>query len=77
MPTFADHRLERSDFAVIHENPSIGAGPSIVLLQKLDDGELSDKALCWRATTSICILSQFEQDENELRARNEGLSVFS
>ena len=33
--TFEDQGLERTDFAVIHDSPSIGAGPSIVLFQKL------------------------------------------
>ena len=32
--TFEDQRLERTDFAVIHDSPSIGAGPSIALFRK-------------------------------------------
>ena len=28
---FEDQRLERTDFAVVHDSPSIGAGPSVVL----------------------------------------------
>ena len=49
MSTFEDQRLERTDFAVIHDSPSIGAGPSIALFQKLEDGESLDKVLSWRA----------------------------
>ena len=33
--TFEDQRLERTDFAVVHDSPSIGAGPGIVLFRKL------------------------------------------
>ena len=47
--TFEDQRLERTDFAVVHDSPSIGAGPSITLFRKLEDGESSDKVLSWRA----------------------------
>ena len=31
--TFEDQRLEQTDFAVIHDSPSTGAGPSIALFQ--------------------------------------------
>ena len=48
--TFKDQRLEQTDFAVVYNSPSIGAGPSIVLFQKFKDGESSDKVLSWRAT---------------------------
>ena len=41
--TFEDQRLERTDFAVVFNSPPIGAGPSIVLFRKLEDGESSDK----------------------------------
>ena len=47
--TFEDQRLEQIDVAVVRDSPSIGAGPSIVLFRKLDDGESSDKVLSWRA----------------------------
>ena len=47
--SFEDQRLERTDFAVVHASPSIGAGPSIALFRKLYDGESSDKVLSWRA----------------------------
>ena len=47
--TFKDQRLERTDFAVVHDSPSIGAGPSIALYRKLEDSESSDKVLSWRA----------------------------
>ena len=40
---FEDQRLKRTDFTVVHDSPSIRAGPSIALFQKLEDGELSDK----------------------------------
>ena len=30
-----DQRCERTDFAVVHASPSIGAGPSIALFRKL------------------------------------------
>ena len=36
-------------FAVVHDSPSIRAGPSLALFRKLGDGELSDKILPWRA----------------------------
>ena len=42
-------RLERTDFAVVYDSPSIGAGPSIALFPKFEDGEMSDKVLSWRA----------------------------
>ena len=29
--------------------PSIGTGPDVVIFQKLEGGELSDKVLSWRA----------------------------
>ena len=32
---FEDQRLERTDFAVVHGSPLIGAGPSIALFRKL------------------------------------------
>ena len=47
--TFEDQRLKRTDSAVVHDSPLIGAGPSMVLFRKLEDGELSDKVLSWRA----------------------------
>ena len=47
--TFEDQRLERTDFSVVHDSPSIGAGASIALFRKLEDGESSDKVLSWRA----------------------------
>ena len=40
---FEDQRLEQTDFAVVHDSSSIGAGPSVALFQKLEDGESSDK----------------------------------
>ena len=40
---FEDQRLERTDFAVVHNIPSIGAGPIIALIRKLEDSESSDK----------------------------------
>ena len=46
---FEDQRLERTDFAVVHNSPSIGAGPSVALFWKLEDGELSGKVLSQRA----------------------------
>ena len=42
---FEHQRLKQTDFAVVHDSPSIGAGPSVVLFQKLQDGESSDKVL--------------------------------
>ena len=32
--TFEDQRLERTDFTIVHDSPSIGAGPGIALLLK-------------------------------------------
>ena len=32
---FEDQRLERTDFAVVHASPWIGAGPGIALFRKL------------------------------------------
>ena len=32
--SFEDQRLEQTDFAVVHDSPSIGAGPSIALYLK-------------------------------------------
>ena len=32
---FEDQRLERTDFAVVHASPLIGAGPGIALFRKL------------------------------------------
>ena len=32
---FEDQRLKRTDFAVVHASPSIGAGPGVALFQKL------------------------------------------
>ena len=32
-----------SDLIVIHNSPSIGAGPYVVFFRKLEDCELSDK----------------------------------
>ena len=32
--TSEDQRLERTDFVVVHDSPSIGAGPSIALFRK-------------------------------------------
>ena len=40
---FEDHRLERTDFTVVHDSPSIGAGPETAFFRKLEDYELSDK----------------------------------
>ena len=45
MSVFEDQKLERTDFAVVHDSSSIGAGPSVALFKKLEDGELSDKVL--------------------------------
>ena len=47
--TFEDHRPEWTDFAVIHNSPSMRAGPGIVLFRKLKGGESSDKVLSWTA----------------------------
>ena len=47
--TFEDHRHKRADFTVIHDSPSIGAGPDTALFRKLKGGEPSDKVLSWRA----------------------------
>ena len=33
--TFEDQRLEQTAFTVVHDSPSIRAGPSIALFQKL------------------------------------------
>ena len=38
-----DHRLRRTDLTVVHDSPSIGAGPDVVLFRKLKDCKLSDK----------------------------------
>ena len=32
--TSEDQRLEQTDFAVVHDSPSIGAGPSIAFVRK-------------------------------------------
>ena len=32
---FEDHRPKQADFTVVHDSPSIGAGPGIALFQKL------------------------------------------
>ena len=45
---FEDQRLERTNFAVVHDSSSIGAGPSVVLFQKLEDAVSSDKVLSWQ-----------------------------
>ena len=47
--SFEDQRLERTDFAVVHDSSSTGAGPSVALFRKFEDGESSDKILSWRA----------------------------
>ena len=54
MSVFEDQRLKLTDFAVVHDGPSTGAGPSVALFRKLkdgesSDGESSDKVLSWRA----------------------------
>ena len=38
---------------VVHNIPSIGAGPSIALFRKLEDGELSDKFLSCRGRLQV------------------------
>ena len=43
--TFEDHRPERADFAVVHDSPSIRAGPNVALFRKFEGGEPSDKVL--------------------------------
>ena len=47
--TIEDHRPKRAEFTVVHDSPSIGAGPDIALFQKLKGGEPSDKVLSWKA----------------------------
>ena len=47
--TFEDQTLKRTDFAVVHDSPLIGAGPSIELFRKLKDVESSNKVLSQRA----------------------------
>ena len=44
-------RLERTNFAIVHDSPSIGAVPCIALFRKVEDGESSDKVLSWRAAS--------------------------
>ena len=38
---FEVQRLEQTDFAVVHDSPSIGRGQSVALFGKLEDGESS------------------------------------
>ena len=40
---FEDHRLRRTDLTIVHDSTSTRAGPDVVLVQKLEDCELSDK----------------------------------
>ena len=40
---YEDHRLERTDLTIVHDSPSIRAGPETALFRKLEDCELSDK----------------------------------
>ena len=59
---YKDQRLERTDFAVVHDSSSIGAGPSVALYQNLEDGESSDKVLSRRAAIKLItwqLLSKF------------------
>ena len=51
--SFEDKRIERTDFAVIHNSSSIMAGPSVALFQKLENGELSGKVFSWRAAIKL------------------------
>ena len=39
---FEDHRVRQTDLTIVHNSPSI-RGPDVVLFQKLEDCELSDK----------------------------------
>ena len=43
---YEDHRLERTDLTIVHDSPSIRAGPETALFRKLKDCELSDEVLC-------------------------------
>ena len=47
--TFEDQRPKQADFAVVHNSPSIEAGPDVGLFQKLKGGEPSEKVLSWTA----------------------------
>ena len=67
--TFEDQRLEQTDFAVVHDSPSIRAGPSIALFEnskmvscqtrrtiiKRVTWQLSSKFLC---SLSVCVTRQ-------------------
>ena len=59
---FEDQRLKQTDFAVVHDSSSTGAGPSVTLFQKFKDGESSDKVLSRRAAIKLVtwqLLSKF------------------
>ena len=48
-----------NDFTVVYDSPSIGAGPSIALFRKLEDGESSDKILSWSKQVTWQLISKF------------------
>ena len=52
MSILEDHRLELTDFTIVHDNKSIGAGPDVALFLKYKDSEPSDKVLCSRVAIS-------------------------
>ena len=49
--------------AIVQDSPSISVEPDVVLFQKIQDSEQSDKVLCLRAATSeshsSCSTSRF------------------
>ena len=40
---FENHRLRRTNWTIVHDSPSTGAGPDVALFRKLEDCELPDK----------------------------------